>query len=56
MFGTGKRNAAFSNPSPPPKRAAPIKAGLDSGATGPLDVAEIKAEARSKRRAARDAR
>jgi antitoxin ParD1/3/4 len=35
---------------------AEIKAGLDSDPTGPLDIAEIKAEARSKRRAARDAR
>jgi antitoxin ParD1/3/4 len=35
---------------------AEIKAGLDSGPTGPLDLAEIKAEARAKRRAARDAR
>ena len=35
---------------------AEIKAGLDSGPTGPLDIAEIKAEARAKRRAARDAR
>jgi len=35
---------------------AEIKAGLDSGPTGPLDMAEIKAEARAKRRAARDAR
>jgi antitoxin ParD1/3/4 len=35
---------------------AEIKAGLNSGPTGPLDLAEIKAEARAKRRAARDAR
>jgi antitoxin ParD1/3/4 len=35
---------------------AEIKAGLDSGPAGPLDMAEIKAEARAKRSAARDAR
>jgi antitoxin ParD1/3/4 len=35
---------------------AEIKVGLDSGPAEPLDMAEIKAEARAKRSAARDAR
>ena len=35
---------------------AEIKNGLNSGPAGPLDMAEIKAEARAKRRAVRDAR